>query len=225
MPEILVLILTTIVALLPISNPPSSAVLFLSLSREFSEKHQHHQALMAAIYMALILVVFFAAGSFIMSLFGISLPGVRIAGGLIISGVGFGMLKTEPPEQVSKQVKEEAQQMRDISFTPLAMPGLAGPGAISVTLTMATDAKGVTGHSAVIVGILFVAAVAWMVLRTAPVVVKFLGATGVNALTRVMGFLLVCVGVQFVVAGVHGFFLDESFARPAIEMINRLSKG
>lgn len=225
MPEFLTLILITIVALLPISNPPSGAVLFLSLSKELPVKHQHNQALMAAAYMAVILVVFFAAGSLIMSFFGISLPGVRIAGGLIISGVGFGMLKTEPPEQVSKEIKKEAQQMRDISFTPLAMPGLAGPGAISVTLTMATDAEGVAGHSAVIVGILFVAAVAWIFLRTAPIVVKFLGATGINALTRVMGFLLVCVGVQFVVVGVHGFFLDESFARPAIEMINRLSEG
>ena len=112
--------------------------------------------------------------------------------------------------------------MRDIAFTPLAMPSLAGPGAIAVVITMASGAEGFAEHLAVTIGVVFVAAIAWLVLRTAPAVVKFLGTTGLNALTRVMGFLLVCVGVQFVVMGVYGFFLDESFARPIIEMFDRL---
>ena len=225
MPDFLTLVLATVVGLLPICNPPSTAVLFLTMVQGYPRQHQYQQALMAAVYMAAILLVFFAAGSLIMTFFGISLPGVRIAGGLIIAGVGFGMLKTDPPEEVSEETKQEAQQMQDIAFTPLAMPSLAGPGAIAVVITMASSAGGVAGHLAVTIGILFVAAVAWFVLRTAPAVIKFLGATGLNALTRIMGFLLVCVGVQFVVMGIHGFFLDENFARPVIEMIDRLRKG
>lgn len=222
MPDFLNTVFATLASLLPICNPPSTAVLFLTMAQGYPQARQNQQAMMASIYMAAILLCFFFGGALIMTFFGISLPGVRIAGGLIIAGVGFGMLKTDPPEEVSEESKQEAQTMRDIAFTPLAMPSLAGPGAIAVVITMASGAEEFAGHLAVTIGILLVAAIAWVVLRTAPAVVKFLGTTGLNALTRVMGFLLVCVGVQFVVMGVYGFFLDESFARPIIEMIDRL---
>ncbi|MDH3637213.1 MAG: MarC family NAAT transporter [Gammaproteobacteria bacterium] len=222
MAEFLTVVLVTLTSLLPICNPPSTAVLFLTLTAGYPKAHQDREARMAAVYMTGILLIFFAGGSLIMTFFGISLPGVRIAGGLIIARIGFGMLQTDPPEEVSEDTKEEAQHMRDIAFTPLAMPSLAGPGAIAVAITMASRAQGITGHLAVAIGIILVAAIAWLILRSAPFVVKFLGATGLNALTRVMGFLLVCVGVQFVVIGVHGFFVDESLARPFLEMLDRV---
>ena len=121
MPDFVTTVFATLVSLLPICNPPSTAVLFLTMAQGYPKARQNQQAMMASIYMAAVLLAFFFGGAVIMTFFGISLPGVRIAGGLIIAGVGFGMLKTDPPEEVSEESKQEAQTMRDIAFTPLAI--------------------------------------------------------------------------------------------------------
>src|SRR3954452_16365555 len=124
----------TIGALLPIMNPFSTAPLFLSLTVGMDPARRNREALLACIYAFAILVVFLLLGSAIIDFFGISVPGVRVAGGLIVSTIGFRMLFSQPPPA---QVAGEgvAEEPPDIAFTPLAMPSLAGPGSISVVLT------------------------------------------------------------------------------------------
>ncbi len=194
--------LGTFVGLLPITNPFSTTVVFLAISQRFSPERQRQQATMACIYMAAVLGVFLFSGALIMSFFGISIAAVRVAGGLIVARVGFGMLDPKPDERVSDESKEEALHMSDIAFTPLAMPMLSGPGSIAVTLGMAAGATTLGEYLAIGVGILLVAGLSLVVLRSAGRVVALLGVTGLNALTRIMGFLLVCVGIQFVGIGV-----------------------
>lgn len=194
--------LGTFVSLLPITNPFSTAVVFLVIARRFSPERQRHQATMACLYMAGVLGVFLFAGALIMSFFGISIAAVRIAGGLIVARIGFGMLGPEPGPGMSDESREEALHMTDIAFTPLAMPMLSGPGSIAVTLGMAAGAETLGEYLAIGVGIVLVAAVSLLVLRGAGRIVALLGVTGLNALTRIMGFLLVCVGIQFVGIGI-----------------------
>jgi multiple antibiotic resistance protein len=194
--------LGTFVSLLPITNPFSAAVVFLAIARRFTPEQQKHQATMACIYMAAVLGVFLFAGALIMSFFGISIAAVRIAGGLIVARIGFGMLDPEPGPGFSEESREEALHMTDIAFTPLAMPMMSGPGSIAVTLGMAAGAETVGEYLAIGVGIVLVAIVSLAVLRAARRIVALLGVTGLNALTRIMGFLLVCVGIQFVGIGV-----------------------
>jgi multiple antibiotic resistance protein len=98
----------------------------------------------------------------------------------------------------------ESKRKRDVSFTPLAMPSLAGPGAISVTIGLASLATSPVDFAAIVAGILVVAAMVFIALRLATRMVGLLGVTGLNAMTKIMGFLILCVGVQFVVNGVIG---------------------
>ena len=209
----------TFVGILPIANPFSTAVVFLAITDGFSEARRRAQARLACIYMAGVLWVFLVAGALIMSFFGISLSGVRIAGGLIVTRIGFGMLRSEPGDDVSEESREEATHMRDVAFTPLAMPMLSGPGSIAVTIGMAAEAEGVGEHLAIALGIGLVAVVSWLVLRASRRVVGFLGATGMNAMVRIMGFLLVCVGIQFVVDGTQQILASPDFLGPLLDAI------
>ena len=195
-------VLGTVVGLLPIANPFSTAVVFLAIAGRLPKQRQRQQAGMAAVYMASVLLVSLVAGSLIMQFLGISIAAVRVAGGLIVARIGFGMLQAEIEEHVSEQAKREALHMTDIAFTPLAMPMLSGPGSIAVTMGMAAGAETPGEVVAIGVGIVLVSAVSWGVLRGARRTVDLLGVTGMNALTRIMGFLLVCVGVQFIGIGI-----------------------
>ena len=94
--------LVTFVGILPIANPFSTAVVFLSITEGFSEKRRRQQARLACIYMAGILITFLLAGTLIMNFFGISIPGLRIAGGLIVAQIGFGMLNSKPENEISR---------------------------------------------------------------------------------------------------------------------------
>ena len=211
--------LVTFIAILPIANPFSTAVVFLAITDGMSEERRRHQARLACIYMAAVLVVFLLAGALIMRFFGISLPGLRIAGGLIVTRIGFGMLRSEPEEDVSEESRKEAEHMQDVAFTPLAMPMLSGPGSIAVTVGIASESSGLGEHLAIAVGIGLVALVSWWVLRASRQVVRFLGVTGMNALVRIMGFLLVCVGIQFVVDGVVQILSSPDFLDPLLEAV------
>ena len=152
-----------------------------------------------------ILVAFLVAGGVIMSFFGISIPGLRIAGGMIVSYLGFRMLFPEP-QPISRQEQAEAIQKHDVSFTPLAMPSLSGPGSIAVVIgvssTVQESERVVLAYVSVAIGIAITALISFVVLQAATPLNRILGASGMNAISRLMGFLLICIGVQFVINGV-----------------------
>lgn len=205
-------ILATFIALFPIMNPFSTSVMFLAITKGDSEAKKKRQALMACVYAFFILAVFLLAGTLIMNFFGISIPGLRIAGGLMIGRIGLKMLtSTGEAEEDSDQARQEASAKSDVSFTPLAMPGLSGPGSIAVTIGMAATVESWSVYPAILVGMFFVCVVSWIVLRGATGVVRFLGQNGMNAMSRIMGFLILCVGIQFIVNGVTGVVLEPSF--------------
>ncbi len=156
---------------------------------------------MAGIYMISVLVGALLIGAAVMLFFGISIPALRIAGGLVVARVGFAMLNPEPEEELSDESKREALDKRDIAFTPIAMPLLSGPGSIAVTISIATEVDRPLEYVSVAVGIVVVALISWVILRASTKVVKVLGVTGMNVITRLMGFILVCIGVQFIATG------------------------
>jgi multiple antibiotic resistance protein len=196
------LIFATFGALVPITNPFSTAPVFASLSRRFSVDRRNQQAWMASVYTAATLIVALVAGALIMSFFGISLPALRIAGGLVVARVGFGMLNPEPEQELTDDSRDEAMQMRDIAFTPISMPLLSGPGSIAMTIGMASEASNLLEYAGIGIGIVFTALFAWLVLRSSVRVAEVLGVTGMAVLTRMMGLILVCIGVQFVIRGI-----------------------
>ncbi|MFI5323814.1 MAG: MarC family NAAT transporter [Thermodesulfobacteriota bacterium] len=199
------ILLGTIISLLPIVNPFSVAVTFISLSKDMDDGKRKRQSFLASVYMACILIVFLVAGVLIMKFFGISLPGIRVAGGIIIMFIGFKMLNPQPqdsPLQITAGVRPGDD---DIAFTPLAMPMLSGPGAIAVTIGMAANAESGFEYIGETLGIIAVAIITYILLRISGSVKRLLGSYGVVILTRIMGFLLICISVQFVMLGILDF--------------------
>ncbi len=197
------LILGTVIALLPIINPLAAAPTFLAITEGDSRPRQLQQLRMACIYMVAILVSFLIGGTFIMGFFGISIPGLRIAGGLMVTTIGWSLLVAAPRSAMDeKRVREAARAKRDISFSPLAMPMLSGPGSIAVTLGFTSLATHWVDYIAIILGIVSVAAISYATLRLSGKIVTVIGVNGMNALSKIMGFLILCVGIQFVVNGV-----------------------
>jgi len=204
-------ILSTIAALLPIVNPISAVGLVVSITAGLTEQERGEQVKRACIYMFAILTTFLVAGGLIMNFFGISIPGLRIAGGLIVSYLGFRMLFPDHPS-ISTQERAEAMQKEDVSFTPLAMPSLSGPGSIAVVIGVSTTINQsghiVFGHIFVAIGIAITALISYGVLKAASRLDRLLGATGMNAMSRIMGFLLICIGVQFIINGIMNIVAD-----------------
>ena len=206
--------LGTFIGLLPIINPLSAAPTFLAITEGDSQERRREQARKGCLYMVGILVSFLIGGTFIMNFFGISIPGLRIAGGILLVGIGMSMLaahKSDSKEEVEE--REAARRKTDISFSPLAMPMLSGPGSIAVTLGFTSLATGWTDYVAIIAGIIAVAIITYVVLRLSGNIVKLIGPVGVNAMTKIMGFLLMSMGVQFIVNGVLGIATDPELLR------------
>lgn len=202
------LIIAATAALLPIINPFSTAPLFLAMTEGDTDEERMAQARRGVIYMIAILGSFLVGGSFIMNFFGLSLPGLRIAGGILVAGVGMRMLYPKDDHEQTPAEKAEGRAKKDISFTPLAMPSLSGPGAISVTIGLTSLAEGWLDYARIFGGILIVAAIVYAVLRLSTRLVRFMGVNGLHAMTKIMGFLILCVGIQFVVNGVTGVASD-----------------
>jgi len=205
------LILGTMIALLPLINPLASAPTFLAITEGDSRARRLEQLRMACIYMVVILVSFLVGGTFIMGFFGLSIPGLRIAGGLLVAGIGSGMLTAAPREpEINDAAHQAARAKRDVSFSPLAMPMLSGPGAIAVTVGFTSLATNWLDYAAIILGIGIVAIITYITLGLSERVVRVIGVNGMSALSKVMGFIILCIGIQFIVNGVLGIATDAT---------------
>lgn len=200
----------TVMTLLPIINPVGTAVLLLAIGAHLDPVSRERQTRKACVYACGILIAFLLLGTLIMQVFGISIPGLRIAGGLVIAFLGFRMLFPDAVPDMSPEALAEARTKADISFSPLAMPSLSGPGSIATVISMSStirhEEQGVrviVEHVGVVIGIAVAALVCYFVLRAAEQLSRKLGSAGIGAIARIMGFLMICIGVQFVINGVR----------------------
>ena len=200
-----------VVTLFAMMNPFAAVPVFLALTAAASAGEQQAIAWRAARNSAVVLLVCLVAGALAMEFFSISLAALRVAGGLIIAFLGFKLLfaYAEPGEVAPASPHMERL---DPSLVPLAIPTLSGPGSMSVVITSFTTipAGGVstgriTGYLVEAMVIVTVALVAWLVLRASPRLLRLMGADGIASLKGIMGFLLVCIGVQFIANGVADF--------------------
>lgn len=203
-----------LLAILPIVNPLGAVPLVLAVSSHLPEAERQRQVRRACIYTFVLMSGFLVAGSLIMNFFGISIPGMRIAGGSILAFLGFGMLFPSAPTAAGGTGPGEIKP--DFAFTPLAMPGLSGPGTFAVVMSLSSQASARAGFDRVVdflgiaTGILIVSILSWLTLRGAERMNRLLGATGMIAMTRLMGFLMICIGVQFVINGTSAIVADAA---------------
>ena len=203
------LFLAAFAGLFSLVNPLGTVPVFLAMSPDFTPKERSDTARQASMYFVLILLVFFLAGSLILSFFGISLTSLRIAGGIIIFGSGAQLLsgRTAKIRAVNAQVKAEALEKEDISFTPLAMPLLSGPGSISLMIEYFSAYTEVVQRIAIIGALLCVGLVVYLVLRTSPVIYKTLGVAGIRGISRIMGFIVMAIGVELIISSLKEIIL------------------
>lgn len=201
------LLFASFTSLFSVVNPLAAMPIFLSLTEKQSERERVQTAKKAAVYMLGVLLTFLLIGTFILSFFGISLAGIRIAGGLIIMRAAYSMLN---PERGGRKLTDEdeaaARVKEDISFSPLALPLLSGPGSIAVVIGFATQAEGVTDYLINGISIVLVIIITYAILRLSPISVKYIGPTGLNVMTRLMGFIALAISVQFILSGISRYF-------------------
>lgn len=200
MHEIFLFFIGSFVSLFSIVDPLLAVPVFVSLTEKYSQQRRVQIANQASIYVLGILLVFFIAGGLILNFFGISIEGLRIAGGLMIIGAAVDMLQRKerllPKEQHESEVKD------DIAFSPIAMPLLSGPGAIAVIIGMTSDANTVSHYLVILLVIFLTAFLCYIFLRLAPFISHKMGETTMSSFNRIMGFILLCIGVQYIVNGV-----------------------
>lgn len=205
-----------LVMLLPLANPLTAMVLFIGLSRRMTAQQRRSQITQTTLYVFLIMTVAYYGGQFILHSFGISIPGLRIAGGLIVGLVGLNMLFSPEDSNSDAEAAEKAEELLhetragnvNIAFVPLAMPGTAGPGTIAMLVSAAAEVESRTDITLWVALIaptlifLLVSLLLWLCLRSSGVIMRYLGTSGIAAISRLMGFLLVCIGTQFIINGV-----------------------
>ncbi len=195
------LFLITFAALFSVINPLGSVPIFLGLTQGDSKETKNKTALWASINVFIILVISFLIGKIILNFFGISIDVLRIAGGVVICSSGFGLLSGTFSKRrgVNKKVTDDAQQRSDIALTPLAIPMMAGPGSMSLLIAMDQDYPEITNKLIIVGAIMGVAISVFLVLRSANYISKLLGASGIVAISRIIGFLVLAIGIQYII--------------------------
>lgn len=196
-----------LVALMSISNPLSKIPLFVSLTEDMTDEERAMIARKASLYGFAMLTFTLFFGVFILEAFGISYGALRIAGGLTIALLGYRMLFGYGYVGLSTKGGR-----RNITVFPLALPAISGPGAIAVVIGISTEIAELKttvdqaiAYAATMTSILITCVAIWLTYRSARVISRATGPDAMEAVTRLMGFLLVCIGVQFVASGVRTF--------------------
>ena len=201
------LFLSAFAVLFVIIDPPGCAPIFATLTRGTSRKHQVEMAFQSVFIAAIILSGFAYAGEFIFTKLGISLDSLRIAGGIMLFIIGLNMVfekRTEKRKDRAEEVLETTKDPEDISVFPMGIPMIAGPGTMASLLILMGRANNwqqeLTIMSA-LAGVLLISLIAFLI--SGPLI-RLMGETFTNILTRVLGVLLATLAAQFVLDGIKG---------------------
>ena len=203
-------VLITLAALLPIVNPLGGAPIFLAYTADLPPDARRHLAFAVARNAFLLLVAAMLGGSHLLAFFGISIPILRVAGGLVVLATGWRLLHAgdepdEPPSAISDAWQLSAGKR---GFYPLTFPFTVGPGSVSVAITLAAGASftpaGLMQMAAYLAGAAIVALSIWVCYRSASQLSRALGENAMNVFLRLSAFLVLCVGVAILWSGLVG---------------------
>lgn len=195
------------IGLFALVNPVGIIPVFISMTSYQSAQARNKTNLTANLSVAIILWTSLFLGNGILQAFGISIDSFRIAGGILVVTIAMSMISGKLGEdKQNKQEKSENAIRESVGVVPLALPLMAGPGAISSTIVWGTRYNNwgyLIGFS---IAIALFALCCWLLFRIAPWLVRLLGQTGINVITRIMGLLLMSLGIEFIVTGVKSIF-------------------
>lgn len=194
-------LITAFVTLFVIIDPIGLAPLFVALTHGMEARARRAIGLRACVVAAVLLTLFAGFGEAVLNFVGISMPAFRIAGGILLFLTALDMLF----ERRSKRRQDQADDRPDPSVFPLAIPLIAGPGAIATMILLAGQAPGWPGLAATVAVMLAVLAIVFGLFLASGLIERGLGRTGINVVTRLLGMLLAALAVQFVLDGLRAF--------------------
>ena len=194
----------TLVALFPIANPIGAVPAFYSLTGTDSRTDRRKQAQRTALNVVLILALFLFAGRTVLEFFGISLNVLRIAGGLLVAHAAWEMVTSK--QRITDSEHQAAVEKEDVSFTPMAIPLIAGPGSIGVVIGLATKMTQWSDYLGCLIGIVLFGGLLYICLALGETLLSRLGHNGFGALNRVFGFFILAIAVQLIADGVISLF-------------------
>ncbi len=201
-------IIGTFVALFPIANPFGAVPIFYSLTAADTPAYRLQQAQQVAINVTGVLAVSLLAGRGILSFFGISLGVLRIAGGLLVAHTAWQMVTVQ--QRITPSENSAAGEKIDISFTPMAIPIISGPGAIGVIIGISTKIDGWSGYLGCLIGIGGFGLLLYLCLALGEKLLKVLGKNELGALNRVLGFFILAIAIQFISDGVFSLIQQSA---------------
>lgn len=196
-----------LVGLFAIVNPVGLLPVFISLTEHLDSESRNQTNRTANIAVAVILIISLLAGNIILDIFSISINSFRIAGGLLVVMIGMTMINGKLGE--NKQNKEEITESlskTSVALVPLALPLMGGPGAITSMIVWGTNYQSLGYIVGFIICILIFCGCCWFLFRSAPFITRTLGKSGLNVVTRIMGLLLMALGVEIMVGGIRDLF-------------------
>jgi multiple antibiotic resistance protein len=201
-------VLFTLAALLPIVNPVGSAPIFLSMTADLPVAARRRLAFVVARHASLLLAAAMLIGSYVLRIFGVSLPIVRVAGGLLVTASGWRLLNDDgAPRTDARPVDAWEREVERRAFYPLTFPLTVGPGSISIAITLGAKAQSLGARGSVevvadLIGVVVVGLTVWFSYRFASRLIAYLGETGTAVFLRLSSFILLCVGVSIIWSGI-----------------------
>lgn len=194
-------------ALLAIINPVGLLPVFVSLTSHQTEQERLHTAKVANFAVIIILLVAMYAGQSILNIFSISLSAFRIAGGSLIAIIAMSMLQGKLGEVKRNQEEgREASAMESVAVVPLALPLMAGPGAISSVIVTAAANNTWVNLIGMSVSVVLFGLLSFILFSMASIICRMLGKTGINVITRLMGLIMLSISIEILATGLRGMF-------------------
>lgn len=196
-----------LIGLLAIVNPFGAIPIFVALTSDAPDAERRRIARIVVIAVTTILLISLAFGERVLRFFGISINSFTVGGGILIMLMAISMVQARiSPVSHTKEEARESESKTSVAVVPLAMPLLAGPGAISTVILYANKAAGVSHYLFMGLDILILAIVLWTVLQLVPWISRHVSQTGINIFTRIMGLMLMAIAIEFIANGMKGLF-------------------
>ena len=198
--QFFILCLTTFFTLI---NPVGIAPILLVMTERFSKEEKINIAWKGSLTAFITLIIFSILGSVIFNIFGITIEAFQIMGGILFFRSGFRMSEVKiGRSRTTPMEREESQESDDLAITPIGIPLIAGPGAITASMLLSSQTPQFYSYATLGVSIFLVLAVVYLILRNGDLLMKALGYTGMRVIQRLMGLVLMVIAVQFVINGV-----------------------
>ena len=207
--DVLSFALLAISSILIIVNPLGATLIYVSLTTNLDKPMRDSIARDSCRFAIFILLFVAVLGAWILQLFGISLEAFRIAGGILLFGIGMEMVYAKTSRtKLTATEKYESQDMQDIAIMPLAIPMIAGPGAITTTIVLMNEAIGLTPLAVFVVflSVIVSIVITYYMMRNSDYILSKVGQREYRAINRLMGMLLIAIAVQFVLTGIRTAF-------------------